>query len=37
MALITFNTPSQVSESSSDFSFSLMSADMVLDTRCLQG
>ena len=37
MALITFNTPSQVSESSSDFSLCLMSVDMVLDTRCLQG
>ena len=35
MLIITFNTPSQVSESSSDFSICLISVDMVLDIRCL--
>ena len=32
MLIITFNTPSQVLESSSD---SFLSVDMVLDIRCL--
>ena len=35
MLIITFNTPSQVSESSSDFSICLISVDMVLDIPCL--
>ena len=35
MLIITFNTPSQVLESSSDFSICLISVDMVLDFRCL--
>ena len=35
MLIITFNTPSQVSESSPDFSICLTPVDMVLDIRCL--
>ena len=35
MLIITFNTPSQVLESSSDFSICLISVDMVLNFRCL--
>ena len=37
MLINTFNTPSQVLESSSDFSICLISVDMVLDIRCLTG
>ena len=35
MLINTFNTPSQVLESSSDFSICLISVDMVLDICCL--